>query len=59
MDRNHPKYDQCFSVRPLLENIRQSCLQETPGERQCRGASGLTSPPIQSLAGSMERIVSS
>ncbi|KRX58947.1 hypothetical protein T09_9225 [Trichinella sp. T9] len=29
MDRNHPKYDQCFSVRLLLENIRQSCLQET------------------------------
>ncbi|KRZ69660.1 hypothetical protein T10_8091 [Trichinella papuae] len=34
MDRNHPNYVRLYKVRPLLENIRQICLEETPGELQ-------------------------
>ncbi|KRZ10401.1 Uncharacterized protein T11_18269 [Trichinella zimbabwensis] len=35
MDRNHPEYDRFFKVRPLLDNISQSCLQETACQLQC------------------------
>ncbi|KRX23797.1 PiggyBac transposable element-derived protein 3 [Trichinella nelsoni] len=34
MDRNYPMYDRFYKVRPLLENIRKTCLEETPGELQ-------------------------
>ncbi|KRZ87410.1 PiggyBac transposable element-derived protein 3 [Trichinella sp. T8] len=34
MDRNYPMYDRFYKVRPRLENIRKTCLEETPGELQ-------------------------
>ncbi|KRY14741.1 PiggyBac transposable element-derived protein 3, partial [Trichinella patagoniensis] len=34
MDRNYSMYDRFYKVRPLLENIRKTCLEETPGELQ-------------------------
>ncbi|KRY16816.1 PiggyBac transposable element-derived protein 2 [Trichinella patagoniensis] len=34
MDRNHPDYDRFYKIRPLIESIRKTCLEETPGELQ-------------------------
>ncbi|KAL1230918.1 Chimeric ERCC6-PGBD3 protein [Trichinella spiralis] len=34
MDRSHPDYDRFYKIRPLIESIRKTCLEETPGELQ-------------------------
>ncbi|KRZ32137.1 PiggyBac transposable element-derived protein 2 [Trichinella pseudospiralis] len=34
MDRNHPDYDRFYKIRSLIESIRKTCLEETPGELQ-------------------------
>ncbi|KRX69409.1 PiggyBac transposable element-derived protein 2 [Trichinella sp. T6] len=34
MDRNHLDYDRFYKIRPLIESIRKTCLEETPGELQ-------------------------
>ncbi|KRZ43420.1 PiggyBac transposable element-derived protein 4, partial [Trichinella pseudospiralis] len=34
MDRNHPDYDRFYKIRPVIESIRKTCLEETPRELQ-------------------------
>ncbi|KRZ77399.1 Tigger transposable element-derived protein 4 [Trichinella papuae] len=34
MDQSHPEYDRFYKIQPLIENIRKTCLEETPGELQ-------------------------
>ncbi|KRX45395.1 hypothetical protein T06_12096 [Trichinella sp. T6] len=34
MDQSHPDYDIFYKIRPLIESVRKTCLEETPGELQ-------------------------
>ncbi|KRX28170.1 hypothetical protein T07_1546 [Trichinella nelsoni] len=40
MDRSHPDYDRFYKIRPLIESIRKTCLEETAGELQRCGKNG-------------------